>query len=108
MGIDGASIKKTKNQVPKTFSFKKMFNAIGYTSFLFLLALFVYALADELNINLFVFIFVWVIPFPLNYYLAVTRGKNVALMLLLTVVFCWLVTLILAFLPLHIQKDKAN
>ena len=41
-------------------------------------------------------------PFPINYYLAVTRRKKTSsLMLLLTLIFSWLVTLILAFIQLE-------
>jgi isoprenylcysteine carboxyl methyltransferase (ICMT) family protein YpbQ len=39
------------------------------------------------------------IPFFINASLAKSRGKSVALILLLTFIFSWLVTLILAFLP---------
>lgn len=38
-------------------------------------------------------------PFIINAKLAKRRGKSVALMLLLTCIFSWIVTLILAFLP---------
>ena len=39
------------------------------------------------------------IPFILNFFLAQSRGKSVVLMLLLTIIFSWIVTLILACLP---------
>ncbi len=39
------------------------------------------------------------LPFILNFYLAKSRSKSVILMLLLTLVFSWIVTLILAFMP---------
>jgi len=41
----------------------------------------------------------FLLPFLLNASLARSRGKSVALMLLLTLFFSWIVTLILAFLP---------
>ena len=46
------------------------------------------------------FIACLILPFVLNARLARSRGKNVALMLLLTVIFSWIVTLILAFMPI--------
>lgn len=39
------------------------------------------------------------LPFILNFFLAQSRGKSVVLMLLLTIIFSWIVTLILACLP---------
>lgn len=39
------------------------------------------------------------LPFFINASLARSRGKSVILMLLLTIIFSWVVTLILAFLP---------
>ncbi len=45
------------------------------------------------------------LPFVLNVELARSRGKNVALMLVLTFFFLWIVTLILVFLP---SKAQAN
>ncbi|KJR98774.1 MAG: hypothetical protein VR65_19935 [Desulfobulbaceae bacterium BRH_c16a] len=41
----------------------------------------------------------FILPFILNGYLAKSRGKSVILMLLLTCIFSWIVTLILALLP---------
>lgn len=46
------------------------------------------------GVVLFVFL-----PFLINSSLARSRGKSVALMLLLTVIFSWIVTLVLACLP---------
>jgi hypothetical protein len=43
-------------------------------------------------------------PFIINIFLAKSRDKNVALMLLLTVVFSWIITLILAFMPKSSEK----
>jgi len=40
-----------------------------------------------------------VLPFYINSKLAVSRGKSVPLMLFLTLIFSYLITLILAFLP---------
>jgi len=40
-----------------------------------------------------------ILPFIINANLAKSRGKSVALMLLLTLIFSWIVTLILAFMP---------
>ena len=39
------------------------------------------------------------LPFFINPILAISRGKSIALILLLTLIFSWLVTLILAFIP---------
>ncbi len=39
------------------------------------------------------------LPFIINAPLAKSRGKSVILMLLLTIIFSWIVTLILAFMP---------
>lgn len=39
------------------------------------------------------------LPFILNYNLAKSRGKSIVLMLLLTFIFSWIVTLILAIMP---------
>lgn len=83
----------------ETSSFKKVYNLIGSIAICVLLAIVIYGFASNLGMNLFVFIFLFVVPFPLNYYLAVTRRKNVFLMLALTLVFSWIVTLILAFVP---------
>jgi hypothetical protein len=52
----------------------------------------------ELIILLFIF-FVVILPFIINARLAKSRGKSVALMILLTFFFSWIVTLILAFMP---------
>lgn len=41
----------------------------------------------------------FIIPFIVNYKLAQSRGKSVALMILLTLIFSWIVTLVLAFIP---------
>jgi uncharacterized membrane protein (DUF485 family) len=38
-------------------------------------------------------------PFIINAKLAKSRGKSVILMILLTFIFSWIVTLILAFMP---------
>ena len=39
------------------------------------------------------------LPFIINFKLAKSRGKSVPLMMLLTLIFSWIVTLILAFHP---------
>jgi len=39
------------------------------------------------------------LPFIINASLAKSRGKSIILMLLLTLIFSWIVTLILAFMP---------
>ncbi|MCB2218087.1 MAG: hypothetical protein KQH59_18650 [Desulfobulbaceae bacterium] len=44
------------------------------------------------------------LPFIINAKLAVSRGKSVPLMLLLTFLFSWIVTLILAFMPVEQRK----
>jgi len=54
-------------------------------------------------INLFIVVLI-LLPFFLNIFLARSRGKSVILMLLLTLVFSWVVTLILAFLPKKEQE----
>lgn len=41
----------------------------------------------------------YLLPFFINAVLASSRGKSVVLMLLLTAIFSWIVTLILAMLP---------
>jgi uncharacterized PurR-regulated membrane protein YhhQ (DUF165 family) len=38
-------------------------------------------------------------PFIINIFLARSRGKSVILMFILTIIFSWIVTLILAFMP---------
>lgn len=47
----------------------------------------------------FVIIIGFLLPFIINASLAKSRGKSVVLMLLLTLIFSWIVTLILAFMP---------
>ena len=84
--------------------FKQNYNRVGNVAIFLLLAVVVYGFAENLGMNIFVFIFLFVVPFPLNYYLAVTRKKNVFLMLLLTLIFSWIVTLILAFLPVEKRR----
>jgi len=52
--------------------------------------------------GLFFFLFmsaVLFLPFIINANLAKSRGKSVALIILLTCIFSWIVTLILAFMP---------
>jgi hypothetical protein len=41
----------------------------------------------------------YLLPFLLNFYLAKTRGKNILLMLFLTIPFSYIITVILAYLP---------
>ncbi|MCF6267060.1 MAG: hypothetical protein L3J57_10995 [Desulfuromusa sp.] len=45
------------------------------------------------------------LPFIINANLAKSRGKSVVLMLFLTLIFSWIVTLILAFMP-KVQDDR--
>lgn len=47
-----------------------------------------------------------ILPFIINANLAKSRGKSVALILLLTIIFSWIVTLILAFMP-KVENIKA-
>ena len=50
----------------------------------------------------FLFLFgslLYLLPFIVNYYLARSRGKHILLMLLLTIPFSYIVTLVLAYLP---------
>lgn len=51
----------------------------------------------ELTIVLVIFV-VFFLPFIINANLAKSRGKSVILMLLLTIIFSWIITLILAFM----------
>ncbi len=46
------------------------------------------------------FFFLWVLPLAINYFLAKSRGKNVALMLVLTLFFSWIITISLACMQL--------
>jgi hypothetical protein len=46
------------------------------------------------------------LPFLINIPLAASRGKSVALIVLLTVIFSWIVTLILAMLPKVAPPDE--
>lgn len=52
-----------------------------------------------------VFLFFILAPFIINANMAKSRGKSVALIMLLTIIFSWIVTLILAFTP---QVDKKS
>ncbi len=59
----------------------------------------------------FLFLFgslLYLLPFVVNYYLAGTRGKNILLMLLLTIPFSYLVTLILALMPEVEKEDQTT
>ncbi len=58
---------------------------------------------SEVFIVLIVFVGI-LLPFIINANLAKSRGKSVALMLFLPVIFSWIVTLILAFVP-KVQDD---
>lgn len=53
----------------------------------------------------FLFFGIIIIPFFINVKLAKSRGKSIALMVLLTFFFSWLVTLILALMP---KVDEAQ
>lgn len=57
----------------------------------------------QLSIVLGFFLVVF-LPFIINAKLASSRGKSVVLMLLLTIFFSWIVTLILAVLPAKDQQ----
>jgi hypothetical protein len=61
----------------------------------------------ELIILLVIFVVI-ILPFIINAKLAKSRGKSVALMLLLTFIFSWIVTLILAVMPKVEETDLAN
>ncbi|MCP3921700.1 MAG: hypothetical protein GY714_03855 [Desulfobacterales bacterium] len=52
----------------------------------------------------FLFLFFLALPFIINASLAKSRGQSVILMLLLTFIFSWIVTLILAFMPKNRQS----
>ena len=47
----------------------------------------------------------YLLPFVLNFFLSRTRGKNILLMLFLTIPFSYIVTLILAYLP-EVEKEE--
>lgn len=51
-------------------------------------------LLEQLLIVLF-----FLLPFVINPFLARSRGKNILLIIVLTIIFSWFVTLILAFMP---------
>ena len=51
-------------------------------------------------------LFVIFAPFVINARLSISRGKDVFLMLFLTIIFSWIVTLILAFLPEKPQSES--
>jgi RsiW-degrading membrane proteinase PrsW (M82 family) len=55
--------------------------------------------------NIFILVF-FLLPFFINAKLAKSRGKSVLLMLLLTIIFSWIVTLILAFFPRVEEQTK--
>ncbi|MBC7197162.1 MAG: hypothetical protein H5U39_07930 [Deferribacterales bacterium] len=57
-------------------------------------------------IELIILFAVIIAPFIINANLAKSRGKSVALTLLLTLIFSWIVTLILAFLPKVTEPDQ--
>jgi hypothetical protein len=48
------------------------------------------------------------LPFIINANLAKSRGKSIPLILLLTCIFSWIVTLILAFLPKTTENVESN
>ena len=56
---------------------------------------------------LFMIIVFYVLPFFINASLAKSRGRSVILMLLLTCVFSWIVTLILAIMP-KVESQQAS
>lgn len=89
-------------------TFKTVYNAITYPIIAALLAVFAYGMAQALHLNTVVFVVAYMLPFPLNYYLAVTRSKSVPMMLLLTCIFSWLVTLVLAFFPLAVKEVSSG
>jgi len=47
----------------------------------------------------FVLLVIYVLPFFFNAAMAKSRGQNLGLMLLLTVILSWIVTVILFFMP---------
>ena len=51
---------------------------------------------------------IYLLPFFINAVLAKSRGKSVILILLLTFIFTWLVTLILAFIPKEKESLRIN
>ncbi len=54
-----------------------------------------------------VFLIFLLLPFFINASLAKSRGKNVLLILLLTIIFSWVVTLILTLMPtIEYKKSK--
>lgn len=80
-------------------SFRKIYNMITYPIIAALLVVFAIGMAHQLHMNTIVFVLAYLPPFLINYYLATVKGKSVPLMMLLTFIFSWIVTLILAFVP---------
>jgi len=50
----------------------------------------------------------YLLPFIINAFLARSRGKSVILMLFLTIIFSWIVTLVLAFIPKAQKIDSRS
>lgn len=50
----------------------------------------------------------YLLPFLLNFYLAKTRGKNILLMLFLTIPFSYVITVILAYLPKAEKEEETS
>jgi cellobiose-specific phosphotransferase system component IIC len=65
--------------------------------------------SDEMPVAVyFLFLFgslLYLLPFILNYYLARSRGKNILLMLILSIPFSYIITLVLAYLP-EVEKGE--
>ena len=81
---------------------KSILVVVGYIAggiIFVILSLLAVSLASGYGIRGYIYValmFLYIVPFPLNYYLAVTREKNPFLMLVITIPLSWLVTLALA------------
>ncbi len=68
-----------------------------------------YALVGGIGFDDFAIVLIIFIPFIINYHLAKSRGKSASLMLLLTLIFSWIVTLCLALMsPAKITPQVLN
>lgn len=66
---------------------------------------------DLMAVDFFFVLFIlagFFLPFIINANLAKSRGKSIPLILLLTCIFSWIVTLILAFLPKTTENVESN
>lgn len=78
---------------------KNYFDIVLIVLMMVIFTLIAFEWADSQGVNKWIAAGWMVIPLPVNYYLAVTRGKSTILMLVLTFIFGWIITLILSFFP---------